>query len=329
VIGVSEKSHGGSGIPLSELNVWLDVGFTALYVLVVLALVGHFTGNVLTGRVKDHFIDKHWPDHEAPPVPVLHKALHLSHLLSMFVLGFTGLYIRFPFFDGGRTAMRHVHYLFMVVVTVGFVWRLWCAFFSRRRDYREFAITRDDVCTAPACAMYYVFVKDSKPHLCKYNVMQKVTYMLFIPLMLMQAFTGFALIADPVFFGYSPRDLLLGWWLGAFLGSSDLAGWYARTLHYVITWAFIILTTVHAYLSFTEDFPAVKDFFGFVTVPRGERCEVPGSPPKAVRGGKDQPRPSPALTETEPAPTGRPHAAARLTPMGAPPPGRSSQGGRA
>ena len=118
-----------------------------LYVLVVLALVAHFTGNVLTGRVKAHFIDKHWPDHEAPPVPLRHKAMHLSHGLSMFILGFTGLYIRFPFFDGGRPAMRAIHYVFMVVVTVGFAWRLWSAFFSKRRDYKEFAITRDDVCT--------------------------------------------------------------------------------------------------------------------------------------------------------------------------------------
>ena len=60
----------------------------------------------------------------------------------------------------------------------------------------------------------------------------------------------------------SPRDLLLGWWLGALLGSTDLAGWYARTAHYIINWLFIILTTIHVYLSVTEDFPAFLDFFG-------------------------------------------------------------------
>ncbi|HSL94814.1 MAG TPA: cytochrome b/b6 domain-containing protein [Thermoleophilia bacterium] len=307
---------------------WLDVGFTVLYVLVVVGLAAHLAGNLVTGRLKNRFVNREWPVHDAPPVPILHKFLHFQHVFSMFALGFTGLYIRFPFFDGGRPAMRAVHYVFMIVVTINFAWRLWCAFFSRRRDYREFAITKQDVCTAPACALYYTFVKSSKPHYCKYNVMQKATYMLFIPLMLTQAFTGFALVVTPFIFGYSPRDLLLGWWLGALLGSTDLAGWYARTLHYAITWLFIILTTVHAYLSFTEDFPAVRDFFGFVTVPRGERCEVPGPRRGPARGDIDQARPSLAPAQAEPAPAAPPRTAARLTPMGAPPPGGPSAGER-
>ena len=54
----------------------------------------------------------------------------------------------------------------------------------------------------------------------------------------------------------------MGWWLGALLGSTDLAGWYARTAHYLINWLFIVLTTIHVYLSVTEDFPAFLDFFG-------------------------------------------------------------------
>ena len=60
----------------------------------------------------------------------------------------------------------------------------------------------------------------------------------------------------------SPRELLVGWWLGAMLGSVDMAGWYMRTAHYLINWLFIVLTTIHVYLSVTEDFPAFMDFFG-------------------------------------------------------------------
>jgi len=279
--------------------VWLDVGFTMLYVCVVLALSLHLAGNLVTGRLKNRIVNRQWPDHDAAAIPLLHKFLHLQHVISMFALGFTGLYIRFPFFDGGRTAMRTVHYVFMIIVTVNFVWRLWRAFFSKRRDYREFAITKTDICTAPSCVLYYTFVKSSKPHYCKYNVLQKATYMLFIPLMLAQAFTGFALVVTPFIFGYSPRDILVGWWLGALLGSTDLAGWYARTLHYAITWTFIILTTVHAYLSFTEDFPAVRDFFGIASVPRGERCELPAGQP--APDAADDPAVAAAVT-TDPRP---------------------------
>jgi Ni,Fe-hydrogenase I cytochrome b subunit len=302
--------------------VWLDVGFTVLYVLVVVALSAHLAGNLVTGRLKDRIVNRQWPDHDAASIPLLHKFLHFQHVFSMFALGFTGLYIRFPFFDGGRTAMRHIHYLFMVIVTVNFAWRLWCAFFSKRRDYREFAITRSDICTAPSCALYYTFMKSSKPHLCKYNVLQKATYMLFIPLMLTQAFTGFALIVTPFISGYSPRDLLLGWWLGELLGSTDLAGWYARTLHYTITWVFIILTTVHAYLSFTEDFPAVRDFFGIASVPRGERCELPGAeaaPDLADRPAAATSAPvTPEPLQPEPAPADPRTPVLRSTPVSRP-----------
>ncbi len=249
-------------ISLVELNIWLDVAFTSLYVLVVFGLSGHFVGNILTGRVKKRFFGKEWPHHEGPPVPFLPKFLHFQHVFGMFALGISGMYIRFPFFDGGRTAMRWVHYVFMITVTINVLWRLWYAFFARQRDYKEFALTREDIVTAPKVILYYIFVKSSKPHLGKYNVMQKGTYVLFVPLMLLQAYTGFALVTAPILFGYSPREILTGWWLGAMLGSADLAGWYARTAHYVMNWLFIILTTVHAYLSMTEDFPAFKNFFG-------------------------------------------------------------------
>ncbi len=41
------------------------------------------------------------------------------------------MYIRFPFYSGGRTTMRWVHYVAMVIVIVNLVMRLWYAFASR------------------------------------------------------------------------------------------------------------------------------------------------------------------------------------------------------
>lgn len=251
-----------SKIVLTELNVWLDVVFTTLYVVILIGLGGHFLGNILTGRAKRRFVGWEWPHHEGPEIPFLPKFLHFQHVASMIVLALTGLYIRFPFFLGGRNAMRYLHYIAMIVVTINLVWRLWYAFASRQRDFREFAITRRDIVTAPQVVMYYIFVKASKPHLGKYNVMQKGTYIAFAPLLIIQALTGFALLTQKFIFGYSPRDLLVGWWLGALLGGTDLAGWYARIAHYVVNWLFIIFTTIHVYLSVTEDFPAFLNFFG-------------------------------------------------------------------
>jgi len=267
-------------IGLTQLNVWLDVVFTLLYAVIVVALCGHFLGNILTGRAKRRFVGWEWPHHEGGPIPAAPKIMHFQHVAAMILLALSGMYIRFPFFDGGRTAMRWLHYVAMIVVIVNLIVRLWYAFASRRRDYREFAITKRDITTAPKVILYYIFVKPSKPHLGKYNVMQKGTYIVFVPLLIAQAITGFMLLTMVIPFtnsityfghaGVTPRDLLLGWWVGVWLGSTDMAGWYARTIHYIINWLFIILTTIHVYLSVTEDFPAFLDFFGLSFVEKKE-----------------------------------------------------------
>jgi Ni/Fe-hydrogenase b-type cytochrome subunit len=260
-------------LTLTILNVWLDVVFTALYAAILVGLSVHFLGNVLTGRAKRRFVRWEWPHHEGGPIPATPKLMHFQHVAAMIALAISGMYIRFPFFNGGRSAMRWVHYVAMVIVIVNLIARLWYAFGSRRRDYKEFAVTKRDITTAFKVIQYYIFIKPSKPHLGKYNVMQKGTYIVFVPLLILQALTGLALLTGTipytanltVFAGHSgitPRDLLLGWWLGTIVGSTDLAGWYARTAHYVINWLFIVLTTIHVYLSVTEDFPAFLDFFG-------------------------------------------------------------------
>jgi Ni,Fe-hydrogenase I cytochrome b subunit len=259
---------------LTQVNVWLDVVFSLLYLVVVVGLTGHFIGNILTGRAKRRFVGWEWPPHEGPPIPAAPKIMHFQHVACMIALAISGMYIRFPFFDGGRWAMRWVHYVAMTIVIINFIARLWYAFASQQRDYREFAISKRDITTAPKVVGYYIFVvpPEKKPHLGKYNVMQKGTYMLFVPLMAIQAITGLALLTYVVpltqsitYFGHAGitgRDIIIGWNLGQILGSIDLAGWWVRTTHYIINWIFIILTTVHAYLACSENFPAFLDFFG-------------------------------------------------------------------
>ncbi len=302
---MSRKGKGVSAIVLTEVNVWLDVVFTTLYAVVVLGLSGHLVGNILTGRAKRRFKNWEWPRHEGPTIPFLPKFLHFSHVACMILLGFSGMYIRFPFFDGGRTAMRYVHYVAMIIVTINLIWRLWYAFFAKQRDAREFAITKRDIITAPKVILYYIFVKPSKPHLGKYNVMQKATYTVVAPLLIIQALTGFALVTGDFIFGYSPRDLLLGWWLGNLVGSTDLAGWYARMTHYVVNWLFIIITTIHVYLSLSEDFPAFLNFFGLTAFDRENTSPIEdhghdeGHGHASTEDGAFGHAASPALTEAD------------------------------
>lgn len=251
-----------SAILLAEITVWLDGIFVTLWFVVLIGIFVHFLLSIPIGRFRKKFILHQWPAHEGEPAPFITKFLHFQHVAMMIALAVSGLYIHFPFFDGGRTIMRWVHYVAMVIVILNYVWRVWYAFFSRRRDYRRFAVGRRDIESMFAVVKYYAYLADSKPHVDEFNVMQKLTYNLFAMLMVVQAFTGLALITDPILFGTSFRELIVGWWLGPLVGGTAMAGAWMRLLHYVINWLFIILTTVHMYLAASENLPLLKEFFG-------------------------------------------------------------------
>jgi Ni,Fe-hydrogenase I cytochrome b subunit len=267
-------SMGVSEIDLTSINVWLDTVFSTLYVVVLIGLVIHFIASVPVGRFRKKWILKQWPEHDEPHPPAHPKIIHFVHLSMMLVLGFTGLYIRFPFFDGARTTMRYIHYVAMIIVTLTLIWRFWYAFGSKRRDWRAFALTKADVKSTVGVLLYYSFISNSKPHTDKYNVMQKFAYLCFALFMVMQVFCGFSLLefwTIPVL-NITPSALLLGWWLAPMTGGLAVAVAWMRVLHYTLTWMFILLTTIHVYLSATEDIPVTLDFFGLA--PHGDHVDV-------------------------------------------------------
>ncbi len=271
---------------------WLDVVFSVLYVIVLCALVIHFIASIPVGRFKKKWILKQWPEHDEPHPPPLPKFIHFVHLASMIVLGFTGMYIHFPSAVFAREIMRNIHYVAMIIVTLTLFWRFWYAFASKRRDWRAFAITKRDVKSLFGVAAYYAFISNKKPHTDKYNVMQKGTYLVFAMFMLLQAFCGFSLITDRNFIipliNMSPSALLLGWWLAPITGDLPSAVMWMRVLHYFLTWMFIVLTTIHVYLSATEDIPVTLDFFGLGS---HEEHDAGG------HGDAHEPAPEPAAAE--------------------------------
>jgi Ni/Fe-hydrogenase 1 B-type cytochrome subunit len=254
-----------SKIILAQVNVWMDVVFTAIYVFMLVAIPIHFLISIPKGRFRNTFILGNWPEHDEPHPPALPKYIHFQHLVMMFVLGFTGMAIRFPFIDGGRTTLRYIHYVAMIIVIATYIWRLWYAFGGKQRDWRAFAITKKDAMSTLGVMAYYAYIKDTKPHTDKYNVMQKFAYLAFAALMAAQAFTGLALLEfwKIPLIDITPSNLMLGWWLAPMVGGLAMAVAWMRIFHYAITWLFIILTTVHVYLSAHIDLPVTKDFFGF------------------------------------------------------------------
>jgi Ni/Fe-hydrogenase 1 B-type cytochrome subunit len=270
---------------LTTINVWLDVIFTGLYAFILVFLIFHFSLFVYLGRFRKSFIEGAWPEHDSRP-PAAPKFVHAVHMISMIILGFTGMYLRFPYFGGGRDFMRGTHYVFMVVVIVTLVWRVWYAFFSKTNaDWREFAIGKKDLQSTLGVLAYYGYFSNNKPHVAKYNVLQKISYNLFLYMMIIQAITGLALLKfNIMFLNMTPSQLIIGWNLGALLGSAALALWVVRMIHYVLNWAFILMMTIHLYLAATADVPCALDFFGM------EELEVhPGG-----HGHDDTPATAPA-----------------------------------
>lgn len=234
---------------IAKVNIWVDILATILVVIAVGFWIFQIIGNFVTGRFYRKFVGKEWPHHDKI-VPLLPKVLHGTHVAAMIALAFTGLYIRYPFFAGGREIMRYIHYVAMYTVVFNFIFRLYYAF---AKDSVEFKITLRDILNMPKVLMYYAFLRRSYPHLAKYNVMQKFTYGIAFPfLMVIQAYTGFSLLW--------PRTLL-GWAAPIAGGVAAAAAW-ARIVHFVVCMLFIMLTAIHVCLSFIEDSPALLVFFG-------------------------------------------------------------------
>jgi Ni/Fe-hydrogenase 1 B-type cytochrome subunit len=213
-------------------------------------------------------------------------------MTSMIILGFTGMYLRFPFLYGARTGMRVTHYIFMVIVIVILVWRIWYAFFSKTNaDWREFAIGKKDLQSMLGVLAYYGYFSNDKPHVAKYNVLQKLSYNLFLYMMIAQAFTGLALLKWTIpLTSLTISQAMIGWWLGQLMGSASMALWVVRTLHYVLNWLFIIMTTIHLYLAASADVPCALDFFGLkelevVEGGHGHGHDTPASEPEALPSG--------------------------------------------
>lgn len=281
----------GGNLTIPNLYIWIDSIVFPLWAFIGIAFAFHFLGNILTGRAGNRFIRWQWPKHDHLP-PLAPRLAHLTHVICMFVLAITGLYIHLPFAVGLglRTTMRWVHYVAIILVTINLIYRLWYAFFSQQRDFREFGLRWIDIKAMPATVLYYIFVANDKPHLSKYNPLQRMTYTLFPILLVFQALTGFAIAFPTPFFG----------WASGFFGISSAAAW-ARMIHYLLNWIFIVFTTIHVYLSVTEDFPAFILFF-FQIPPKhdDEEGHEPVAAPPVVPMPQVAPMPMPQVAMAAP-----------------------------
>jgi Ni/Fe-hydrogenase 1 B-type cytochrome subunit len=213
--------------------------------------------------------------------------LHWAHLLSFFVLIATGLQIHAHTNTlGPLGTIRQIHFVVMYVFILTTVIRIYWAFFGqgsaalgglrRHRDWKFFGLSWSDWKSMPQWLAYYLFLRKTRPHVVKYNPLQKLTYVLLFPLgILVMALTGFAM--------FTPTAAAMGWF-SAILGG--LNG--VRLAHYLTMWVMIVFFMIHLYLVVVED-PAEASIMLAHTVPKNFR--VPGdyteqSEPGPIAGEK-------------------------------------------
>ena len=181
---------------------------------------------------------------EEHPAPA--RWMHFVHLLSIFVLAFTGFYISDPFFPGAMNVMRIVHFIFMFILILTAIVRVWWAFVGagsaplggreRVGDYKHFGYQRENRGTFWGTVKYYLFLQREAPEVYKYNSLQKGTYIFWLLLIVAQAITGFAIWTQTQDF-FLPLTYAVG------------GPMYMRSWHYLIMWLFLITTAIHIYLS--------------------------------------------------------------------------------
>lgn len=178
--------------------------------------------------------------------PLEPRIYHWVHLLAIIALAFTGLYIHWPFLPVAMVTMRFIHFVAMYVLVFTLLIRLSYAFISRNRDWRKFGLGWKQWKMIPGTLAYYLFLRRKLPEGAgEYNPLQRITYIVFVLLVIAQALTGFAL--------YALTASYLTW-LTIFIGGLVKV----RAWHFFITWLFIVLAGVHVYLSLFEDFSEFK-----------------------------------------------------------------------
>ena len=170
---------------------------------------------------------------------------HWIHIVALFTLILTGLWIHDPFTDWKFHTVRYVH-LFAAFFLVGTgIFRVYWGFFGRGstdvgggrkiRDWHFFFPQKENRGTFWPMVAYYLFLRKTHPCTAKYNPLQKLAYGALLFAIILDAFTGLAMwhVTQPYF---ESMTYVLG-------GTMAI-----RQMHYIAMWMFIVITAAHIYI---------------------------------------------------------------------------------
>jgi len=173
------------------------------------------------------------------------RLYHWTLVLSVSVLTFTGLYIRYPFVSsltgGGQFPManiRYIHFITSYIFTGAIIVRVYLAIFgnrheSLRRIVPDMPKTLKDAWRAGRS----YFTMDIYNHKgVGHNGLAVITYTVTIIIAILEIISGFYLL-------YPESAFWQGWGLMIFGPQQQ-----ARFIHHLIMWYFIIFTMGHVYI---------------------------------------------------------------------------------
>ena len=192
--------------------------------------------------------------------PLVFVFTHWINMIGMTFLAISGLYIHYPPFDGFMSLARGTHFFWMFVVVINLIVRIVLAFIVKDANMMGTRDVDTDIKNwLPQKAnrhqfwptiKFYTFFKKDHPISAKYGVLQKIAYLMTIPITLAAAYTGFALWG-PTF------------QLPFFAAGTAAVGGLMnmRIIHFFIMWIIIIFVLIHAYLASIYGTPPLKIMF--------------------------------------------------------------------
>lgn len=200
--------------------------------------------------------------------PLVFVISHWVNLLAMFFLALSGFYIHFPFVSGLMGVARGTHFFWMFVILINLVFRIVAAFFVKsanqagsrdksEADIKNWLPQKENRHQLWPVLKYYVFMKKDYPITAKYAPLQKIAYIVVVPLILAAGYTGFSIWGPTQNIGFflAGRTLVATWFDAGFGGAAIMP---MRVVHYWIMWALLAFTMIHVYLANIYGFAPTK-----------------------------------------------------------------------
>jgi Ni/Fe-hydrogenase 1 B-type cytochrome subunit len=182
---------------------------------------------------------------------VLLRLFHWMFALSIVFLAVTGFYINNPWTNTmieGTTSfpmatMRYIHFISAYVLSSAVLIRLFLYIFgnAQERIWDILPVTKRNLNNTKMTLLQYSYISSKHDERLGHNILAGLAYLLTFIAALLMIFSGFFLL-------YPESGFWAKWGLVLF-GSQQ----FARFLHHLVMWWFMIFAVIHVYLCIWND----------------------------------------------------------------------------